>query len=82
MIRIEKHNAHGLQLVVSLKPGDVPELIKKLTQAVKLAKKTKVNHYAHFDVQFEDDNNRWESCSFVLSVDVDPNDQHDCIEVK
>ena len=44
-MKIEKHNAHGMQLLVSLSPTEVWQLIKKLTQTNNMVAQADVSHY-------------------------------------
>ena len=44
-MKIEKHNAHGMQLLASLSPIEVWQLIKKLAQTNNMVAQADVSHY-------------------------------------
>ena len=71
-MRVEKHNAHGMQLVVHLSPEEVFPLIEKLFKVAALVAVTNVNHYATIPCEFEDNNDRgWVPTDFTLMVEGD-----------
>ena len=67
-MKIEKHNAHGMQLLVSLSPKEVWQLIKKLAQTNNMVAQADVSHYVTIACEFEDDNDRWVPTDFTIVV--------------
>ena len=65
MIKVEKHNAHGLNLVVTLSKSDADNLIARLINATQLRDK----NYVELQCVFEDDNDRWEPCELDFNVE-------------
>jgi hypothetical protein len=65
MIKVEKHNAHGLNLVVTLSKSEADNLIALLVNATQLRDK----NYIELKCLFEDDNDRFESCELDFKVE-------------
>jgi hypothetical protein len=57
-MQIEKHNSHGMQLLVNLKPLEALALAAKLIQTAQKSVEKNVNHYFSTPCAFEDDNDR------------------------
>jgi hypothetical protein len=71
-MKIEKHNAHGMQLVVTLSLSEAAQLLEKLARTLRLAGDTNVNHYVDIPCKFEDDNDQWVDTDFTVMVEGDP----------
>lgn len=70
---IEKHNAHGLELVAALSPMEALALARKLVETAERALNDKTRlYYVSTHCLFEDDNNRWEDCDFDVVVSILP----------
>ena len=78
-MKIEFHNAHGDQLVLTLNRVEAAHLISKITQALGAVLSTEVVHYAEFDTVFENDNDRWEPTKLDIVVEADSD--KDCVKV-
>ncbi len=59
MITIEKHNAHGLNIVIGLSRSEAADLAAKLTA---MAVDFTADLYIELPAKMEDDNDRWEAC--------------------
>lgn len=70
-MKVEKHNAHGLELVVTLSQEEAAVFVSKLTTTLRLVRDKDVNHAIHLPCLFEDDNNRWEETEFTVVVERD-----------
>jgi hypothetical protein len=69
-VKIEKHNAHGMQLLVELKPLEALALAVKLIESAQKAGKIggTTNFYFSTPCAFEDDNDRWVKTDFDVVV--------------
>jgi hypothetical protein len=77
-VKIAKHNAHGMQLLVELKPLEALALAVKLIESAQKAGRIggTTNFYFSTPCAFEDDNDRWVETDFdvvVQGFDVDAN---------
>jgi hypothetical protein len=70
-MRIEYHNAHGSQLVLTLSKNEAVEMINGLSTALLKTNLTDVSHYAGFKIEFENDNNRWVPTDLDVLVEGD-----------
>ena len=71
-MRIEKHNAHGMQLIMVITPEEALSLIEKLSKATGLTIAFEGSgHYIKQSCLFEDDNDRWETADFDVVVTPD-----------
>jgi hypothetical protein len=57
-MRIERHDAHGEQLVVFLSQKEAVDLLEKLAKTTKLAMGTDITHCVELPCEFENDNDR------------------------
>jgi hypothetical protein len=71
-MKIEFHNAHGNQLILSLSKEEAAWLISDVTKSLLLTSKSDVSHYASFKIKFENDDDRWVPTDFDIVVDGDP----------
>lgn len=69
-MKIEKHNAHGMQLLVKIKPLEALMLAVKLIESAQKAGKIggTTNFYFSTPCAFEDDNDRWVKTDFDVVV--------------
>jgi len=58
-MRIEYHNAHGNQLILTLTEREAIDVIHQVSTALTMMLKTNTSHYAEFKTEFENDNDRW-----------------------
>jgi hypothetical protein len=72
-VKIEKHNAHGMQLLVELKPLEALALAVRLIESAQKAGKIggSTNFYFSTPCAFEDDNDRWVKTDFDVVVQAD-----------
>jgi hypothetical protein len=70
-MRIEYHNAHGEQLILSLTPREATWMVSKITTALDMTLDTEISHYATFKTEFENDNNRWVPTEFNVLIEGD-----------
>lgn len=75
-MKIEKHNGHGMQLAVTLKPSEALSLAAKLLETAQKALDTDINTYVSVPCHFEDDNDRYVPTDFSVLVLGD--DMRDC----
>lgn len=69
-MKVEKHNAHGMQLVVTLgAPEEALALAAKLVETATKAMKTGSSHYVSLPCAFEDDDDRWHKTDFAVVVE-------------
>lgn len=68
-MKIEKHNAHGMQLIVCLSVKETLELVEKLLKTSRLSAGTDLNYYVTLPCEFEDDNDKWVPTDLTLVVD-------------
>ena len=68
-MKIEKHNAHGMQLLVRLSVNEALELVEKLLKTGRLVAGTDIDHYVTLPCQFEDDNDKWVPTELALMVE-------------
>lgn len=68
MITIEKHNSHGIQLLVKLSSLDAEALAEELRRYAQNASKSGETKYITKACLFEDDNERWESADLDFAV--------------
>jgi len=71
-MKIEKHNSHGMELVVTMTLDEADDLIAKVSGVAATRAETDLNTYVSIPCQFEDDNNRWVATDFTLMVEGDP----------
>lgn len=68
-MRVEKHNAHGMQLLITVTPAEALLLIEKLSKAVGLTiASERDGHYFGQPCLFEDDNEKWVETDFDVVV--------------
>lgn len=67
-MRIAKHNAHGMQLLVELTPGEALALAVKLIETARVAQGNLDNYYFSTPCGFEDDNDRWVATDFDIVI--------------
>lgn len=77
-MKIEKHNSHGMELVVTFTPVEAREFIEKLFKAYSLTVETKFNHYVTTPCEFEDDNDKWVPTDFTFQVEDGLKANHGC----
>jgi len=58
-MRIEYHNAHGRQLILTLTEREAIDMLHKISTSLNLMLTTNVSHYAVFKTEFENDDDRW-----------------------
>jgi len=75
-MKIEYHNAHGNQLILSLTPQEATEMISKITTALDKTVLSDVSYYVTFKTEFENDDDRWVPTD--LDVVVEGNPTADC----
>lgn len=68
-MKIEKHNAHGMQLLVRLSVNEALALVEKLLKTGRLAAGTDFNYYVTLPCEFEDDNDKWVPTDLTLMVE-------------
>jgi hypothetical protein len=68
-MKIEKHNAHGMQLIVCLSVSEVLELVEKLSKTGNMVTRTDLNYYVTIPCEFEDDNDKWVPTDLTLAVE-------------
>ena len=71
-MRIEYHNAHGSQLVLTLTKNETVEMINGLATALLKTNLTDVSHYTTFKNEFENDNDHWVLTNLNVLVEGDP----------
>ncbi len=79
-MKMEFHNAHGYQLILRLTEKQTVRMLSKVMSALVAAQSDGVNHYAKFDIEFENDNDRWEPTEFDIVVEVGE-DNETCKEI-
>jgi hypothetical protein len=69
-LKVEKHDSHGLQLVVGMHPEEALALARKLVESVEQYQqgKSSNNFYVSIPCLFEDDNDRWAETDFTVVV--------------
>lgn len=75
-MKIEKHNAHGMQLLINLTPVEAIAFARKIVDTAQRSMETVVNHYVSIPCQFEDDNDRWVPTD--LDIVVETGSLRDC----
>src|SRR5271155_1656050 len=70
-MRIEYHNAHGNQLVLTLTKQEAHDMIADLAVALSKTNFTDVSHYVEFKTEFENDNDRWVPTKLDVLVEGD-----------
>ena len=68
-MKIEKHNAHGLQLVVTISRDEALNINTQLRKAINFSAQTGVDHFIRFASLFEDDNDKWEPTEFAIVIE-------------
>jgi hypothetical protein len=71
-VKIEHHNAHGMQLVMLLSPVEALALARKLIDTASRVVETDLNHFVDMPCLFENDNDRWEPTDFDVVVEGNP----------
>lgn len=71
-MKVEYHNAHGSQLVLTLTPREAVEVFARANAALLKTLDTDVSHYATFKAEFENDNDRWVPTDLCVLVEGDP----------
>lgn len=76
-MKIAKHNAHGMQLLMELKPLEALALAVKLIESAQKAGKIggNTNFYFSMPCAFEDDNDRWVKTDFDVVVQAEHTDE-------
>lgn len=67
-MRVEKHNAHGMQLIMVITPAEARLLIEQLSKAYGLTFTSEEGYYIENKCLFEDDNDKWEEAKFDVVV--------------
>src|SRR5271170_1167888 len=70
-MRIEYHNAHGNQLVLTLTKEEARDMIGDLAVALTKVNVTDVSHYVEFKSQFENDDNVYRPTNLDVLVEGD-----------
>ena len=77
-MRIEYHNAHGEQLILRMTQHEAEKMISKINQVIDKTSNTRISHYAAFETEFENDNDRWLRTEFDIVVE---GDREGCIKI-
>ena len=70
-MRIEYHNAHGNQLVLTLTKQEAHDMVADLAVAISKTNRTDVSHYLVFKTQFENDNDVYRPTDLDIIVEGD-----------
>lgn len=70
-MKIEYHNGHGDQLILTLTKNEAVEMINQLAATLLKTNLTDVSHYARLKIEFENDNNRWVPTNLDVLVEGD-----------
>jgi hypothetical protein len=58
-MKIEYHNAHGDQLILTLTEREAIDMLHKISTALAMMLNTNIGHYVTFKTEFENDNDCW-----------------------
>ena len=70
-MRIEYHNAHGNQLILTLTKEEARDMIGDLAVALTKVNVTDVSHYAEFQTEFENDDDVYRPTKLDIMVEGD-----------
>ena len=68
-MKIEKHDAHGMELLVRVSPLEALELAERLARTAQSVLQKQRDHYTRTPCEFEDDNDRWVETDFDILVE-------------
>ena len=72
-MRVEYHNAHGSQLVLSLTQSEAEDMLRRLLKATLMTPSdTGAGHYVDFKCYFENDNDHYSVTTLSMLVEGEP----------